>query len=403
MTAIEGLALHRPARSIATVTRHAQRIATEQGWPVPSYGTVRGIVAGLDPAMRTLAHDGPAALRDRYELVYRRRADAPNAMWQADHTELDLLIVDEHGAAVRPWLSVVIDDFSRAVMGCIAFVGAPSALNTSLLLRQAIWRKPDPAAWPVGGIPDVLYLDHGSDFISHHLAQVAADLHIQIVHSTVGRPQGRGKIERLFGTITTELLPQLPGHIVHGRPSSPPALTLTELDQALTRWVIEDYHRRVHSEIGQSPAAAWLGQGWLPRMPDTLEDLDLLLVTVATPRTVHRDGIRFQGLRYLAPTLAPYVGDKVTIRYDPRDMAEIRVFHRDRFLCRAISDAHAAEHLTLADIKTARTARRRDLRAGLNSRLATADRYGRAEPSVNTPTRRSPSARKLAVYLEDKT
>lgn len=69
----------------------------------------------------------------------------------------------------------------------------------------------------------------------------------------------------------------------------------------------------------------------------------------------------------------------------------------------AISDAHAAEHLTLTDIKSARTARRRDLRAGLNSRLATADRYGRAEPSLNTPTRRSPSARKLAVYLEDKT
>ncbi len=83
---------------------------------------------------------------------------------------------------------------------------------------------------------------------------------------------------------------------------------------------MEDYHRRVHPEIGQTPNAAWLGRGWLPRMPDTLEDLDLLLVMVAAPRTVHRDGIHFQGLRYLAPTLAPYVKDKVTIRYDPRDL-----------------------------------------------------------------------------------
>jgi hypothetical protein len=51
---------------------------------------------------------------------------------------------------------------------------------------------------------------------------------------------------------------------------------------------------------------------------------------VATPRTVHRDGIRFEGLRYHSPVLAPYVGTSVTIRYDPRDLGEIRVFTRDR-------------------------------------------------------------------------
>jgi len=43
---------------------------------------------------------------------------------------------------------------------------------------------------------------------------------------------------------------------------------------------------------------------------------------VAKPRMVHRDGIRFQGLRYLDPTLAAYVGEPVTIRYDPRDVGE---------------------------------------------------------------------------------
>ncbi|MGV9748239.1 Mu transposase C-terminal domain-containing protein [Rhodococcus zopfii] len=53
-------------------------------------------------------------------------------------------------------------------------------------------------------------------------------------------------------------------------------------------------------------------------MPDSLEHLDLLLVTVAAPRVVHRDGIHFQGLRYLHTTLAAYVRESVTIRYDPR-------------------------------------------------------------------------------------
>jgi len=35
-------------------------------------------------------------------------------------------------------------------------------------------------------------------------------------------------------------------------------------------------------------------------------------------------------------TLAAYVGETVTLRFDPRDMAEIRVFHGDRFLCQAV-------------------------------------------------------------------
>lgn len=38
------------------------------------------------------------------------------------------------------------------------------------------------------GLPSVLYVDHGSDFTSDHITTVAADLHIQIVHSTVARP-----------------------------------------------------------------------------------------------------------------------------------------------------------------------------------------------------------------------
>lgn len=73
------------------------------------------------------------------------------------------------------------------------------------------------------------------------------------------------------------------------------------------------------------------------RLPDTLEQLDELLLTVQAPRKVQRDGIRFQGLRYISPTLASYVGETVTIRYDPRDISEIRVSHRDNFVCKAIN------------------------------------------------------------------
>jgi len=96
-------------------------------------------------------------------------------MWQADHTPLDLWIVDERGQRARPLLTVVIDDYSRVIPGYLIGLHAPSALWTALALRQAIWRKGDPH-WTACGIPDVFYTDHGSDFTSHHLEQVAAEL-----------------------------------------------------------------------------------------------------------------------------------------------------------------------------------------------------------------------------------
>lgn len=227
----------------------------------------------------------------------------------ADHTELDLLVLDHAGAAARPWLTVVLDDCSRAVAGYSVFLGAPSALNLSLALRQAIWHKSD-------------------------------------------------------------------------------------------------------SETGRSPEQAWLGDGWLPRTPDTLEQLDLLLVMVAKARIVHRDGIRFQGLRFLEPTLAAYVGEPVTIRYDPRDLGEIRVYHHNRFLYRAISPEHAGQAITLKDIQTARNAHRRALREQLSQRRAAVAEYLPSHPAAakappaprrTDPAPGQPPRARLHTYLEDTT
>jgi putative transposase len=59
----------------------------------------------------------------------------------------------------------------------------------------------------------------------------------------------------------------------------------------------------------------------------------------------------------------------VTIRYDPRDLSEIRVFHQNRFLCRAVSHEHAGRNVSLKDIETARTAYRRSLRTQIRERV----------------------------------
>jgi putative transposase len=67
------------------------------------------------------------------------------------------------------------------------------------------------------------------------------------------------------------------------------------------------------------------------------------------------------------------VGESVIIRYDPRDMAEIRIFHHQRFLCRAICAELAGETISLRDIIRTRNRRRRNLRQTLQARARTVE------------------------------
>ena len=402
---IEGLALRRPPPTIATVHRQAAEVARAQGWPVPGYAAVYDVVTSIDPATATLAHEGSKRYKEVFDLVHRREAAKPNEIWQADHTLLDLWVLTPSGRPGRPWLTLIEDDHSRAVAGYAVNLGAPSALTTALAFRQAIWRKPWPD-WHVCGIPGAFHVDHGSDFTSAHLEQVMADLKIRAYFSLPGQPRGRGKVERIFGTINQMCLPGLPGYAPRGTPdrAGQARLTLAELDEAIGTFIREVYNLTPHGETGIPPQQRWEAGAFIPRMPDSLEQLDLLLLTVAKPRKIHPDGIHFQGLRYLDPVLAAYVGDTVIIRYDPRDMAEIRVFTGAGFLCRAICPELAGTTISLKDITAARNARRRGLARGLRERASVVDRLLAAHqeqppPGVpETPVTASGPSSPLKLY-----
>lgn len=339
--AIEGLALQKPRRTTATIQREAARIGREHGWTAPSYSTVKRILDQIDPAMLTLAHEGAKTYREAYDLIYRHQAHAPNEVWQADYSLLPIFVLNEQGKPAKPWLTIILDDYSRAVAGYYLGFTAPTAQQTALTLHQAIWRKTDPR-WHTYGVPARFYTDNGSDFTSHHLKQVAADLKMELVFSWPGQPRGRGKIERFFRTVEQRLLPQLPGFEGTNGRTTGRCLTLSALDSRFREWLLEEYQQRAQ--------ARWESGGFLPRLPDSLEQLDLLLLYVAKQRRIQQDGIHFQGQRYFNVNLAAYVDEDVTIRYDSRDLAIIRVFYRDRFLCQVVCAELAGTEVSLKEI-----------------------------------------------------
>lgn len=364
---IEGLFLQSPPTPAATIHRKIQNICSQQNWPIPSYSGVYRVLTALKPAMVTLAQKGQKAYKEKYDILLIREAEYANDVWQADHKELDVTVLGPDGKPCRPWLTAIIDDFSRAVPGYYIGIEAPSILRTALAFRQAIWKKTD-RRWAVCGIPGEFYVDHGSDFTSRHIEQVSADLKVGLSFSMVGEPRGRGKIERFFRSVNQLLCSGLPGYLAPRTKDDRQLLTLTEFQDIFHKWLLDDYMRRVHSETDMTPFDKWNSGSFLPRLPESLEQLDLLLLTVKKKRSVRNDGIHFESMRYTELALAAIVGYDVIIRYDPRDLSEIRVYWQEQYFCTATCKELTGKKETIKDIAQARNRRHKALEREISAR-----------------------------------
>ncbi|WP_170177836.1 hypothetical protein [Thermomonospora umbrina] len=49
----------------------------------------------LEKALVTLGRERTKRYRENFDRVYRREASEPNEIWQADHTELDIWVIDD--------------------------------------------------------------------------------------------------------------------------------------------------------------------------------------------------------------------------------------------------------------------------------------------------------------------
>ena len=87
---VEALVLKKPPLTLAAIQRKVAEIARKKGLKEPSYRVVWLTAQQIDPALIKLAHEGTKAYNQEYELIIRREADAPNEIWQADHTPLDI-------------------------------------------------------------------------------------------------------------------------------------------------------------------------------------------------------------------------------------------------------------------------------------------------------------------------
>ena len=169
------------------------------------------------------------------------------------------------------------------------------------------------------GVPESIYVDNGSAFVDAWLLRACATLGIKLTHSTPGRPQGRGKIERFFRTVRDQFLVEITG-TDDGTPGRHQVTDLPELNRLFAAWVETVYHRRIHSETAQPPLARWMTGGPFPLpTPAALAEAFLWEErrSVTKTATVSLHGNTYQ----VDPAL---VGRRVELVFDPFDLTPSR-------------------------------------------------------------------------------
>jgi len=279
-----------PERTAAQICRI---LAIQHGW-APDERTIQ----------RMFVRTGLTALRAPVEsAVYGRfEAGRPNEIWTGDAL---------HGPRVggrKTYLFAFIDDHSRAIVGH-RWGFAEDTVRLAAALRPALGSR---------GIPEYVYVDNGSAFVDSWLMRGCAKLGIKLVHSSPGRPQGRGKIERFFRTVNGEFVVEIASG--DGEPGRQ-IRDLAELNRLFTAWVESVYHARTHSETAMAPLARWMtGAPYPVPAPADLAEA----FRWSDYRTVSKTAlISLYGNRYqVDPSL---VGQRVELVFDPFDLTFLRV------------------------------------------------------------------------------
>ena len=324
-----------------------------------------------------IIRQGPADWEANF-LVFDRFAQTAVLPLQyvfADHYLLDVLHVDDEFREVvgRLWLTLLIDAFSRAVLGIYLAYDAPCIESIQGALHHAIWPKLGldqygiNLPWNCYGIPQHLSLDNAWAHHSYSLEDLAKALggggrytQMELDFRPPYQARYGALVERLFGNLSGQIRELLPGAILqpsqrHWHNANQAACLLYRDLLRIVHQLIVDYMHTPHRELeGMTPHEKWLhGLELMTPLPPPLTPHLERSFWRLNPETriATREGLALFGLHYWEVGLAGLRSRdrqgrqrRYHLRYTPEDVSRIAVFENGIWL----GDAYARE-LRLVD------------------------------------------------------
>ncbi|MFA3920459.1 Mu transposase C-terminal domain-containing protein [Ruegeria hyattellae] len=326
---------------------------------VPSKRKVEREISKLDPYATYAQRHGVEAANREF-MLYEEGIDASYPMERIEIDEwcVDLITIlakrgaldgltREQLAALprgRRWLYLAIDCATRCVVGMRLAV-TPNAEDAMALLSDVTRDKTDLAIaagcksdWAHYGGLKTVATDLGAAFVDDNFRTAIFDVHGSPETPRGGLPQLRARVERIFGTFGTNLLPGLAGRTfsnpkARGDYPSEDMASITDdaLIQMLILYVVDVYHNRPHRGLqGETPNNCWKRlakeKGVVPDVPERVRRraFGRLLSRGVTGR-----GVRVFGIDYTCAALRQFHihshEEEVDLRIDFNDLGWIVV------------------------------------------------------------------------------
>jgi len=332
---------------------------------VPHEKAFRRLAGKLEQAVVTMGRKGMKTYEERCAPYITRLYDDLNAndYWVADNHTLDIISQRDDGSEVQHRLSLTafIDARSGVMVGW-NLTDTPCSQSTLLALRHAINRF---------GIPRHIYVDNGLEFLCHDIGgkghrsrknkdlmssppPIFTRLGIEMTNAIVRNAKAK-PIERTFGTlknIVSRVCETFTGGNVLEKPESLKA-TLKRgdvpLDSSIRRFVgdaidgiynVGLYGGPVKRDKGKTRIEVWNESIQNVGMRTATEDdLALMLMRSSRLQKVGRRGVYItvsgERLEYDSEELIWMRGKDVYVRYDPANLASVRLYEAetDKYLC----------------------------------------------------------------------
>lgn len=318
-----------------------------------------------DPKVSLLSREGR-----KYYLKHREilgdsmdLAFGPGSCYQIDSTPCDVELVsffDANRLIGRPFLYLVVDVYTRCIVGFHVSLENPSYAQACIAIENAISEKVEvckrygvsiePHEWPCHGVPESLLADRG-ELVGEMPDAITTGLNIRLDNTPPYRADMKGIVERFFGMLNERLIKSLPGAVdkdSNSRGAPDPRLgariNLIKFSELVVEYVL--FHNRLlmknyrpdlaqmQSSVESRPLSIW---AWgIENRGGPLRHIDrgvakLLLLPKGNASITQR-GIRFQGLHYTCAraveerwfiTARRMGATKVEVSYDPRDVSRI--------------------------------------------------------------------------------
>ncbi len=260
-----------------------------------------------------------------------RHGDFPWQYGHIDHTQLNLeLVCSRTGRNLgRPWLSLLLDAFSRRILALYLSFDPPSYRSCMAVLVESVRRHQR--------LPQQIVVDNGHEFHSTYFETLLAYYHVTKLSRPVAEPRTGSLVERLFRTSETEFVHNLRGNTQimkrarqvtqEVNPKNQAIWTLECLSEYFRIWSYEIYDQLVHGTLGQSPRDAYLAglaaTGLRPSRRVAYDDTFRILTLPTTKRGQARvmpgQGVKVNYVHYWCDTFRQPTVERsvVPVRYDP--------------------------------------------------------------------------------------